>query len=299
YPVLAGAQPQPNRQPIRAVASIPPVGMILRDVAGDGAEILVLLPPGASPHSFEPTPGLLRETARAEVFFLVGRGLDDWAAALVRSAAADVPLERLGEIALPGPEPEAPGHDHGHPPVGGAGPDGLDPHVWLDPQKAAAMAGRIGLVLGRLRPEQAKHFHARALDARRRYGELAERASARLAPVRPVPFVTTHGALSHLVARFELRQVGVLTPFPGREPSPRVLRKIIETIRETGARAVLAEPQTSPRFAEVIARETGIAVGFVDPLGGGEGAETYEALLREAAGAIADALGSDPETGDD
>ena len=130
-----------------------------------------------------------------------------------------------------------------------------------------------------------------ALEARRRYEGLAALAGARLEPVRSVPFVANHGALSHLVARLDLRQVGVLSAFPEQEPSPRDLRAIVETIRSTGARAVLAEPQTSPRFAEVVARETGIAVAIVDPLGGGDGAGTYSTLILDAVSAIREALG--------
>lgn len=274
----AAADPFP---PIRVASSIPPLGALVRVVGGDLVQVQVLLPPGASPHGYEPGPEAIRNLARAEVHFVIGRGLDGWAESLARGANPDARIERLGQ-SLPGPEPPADPDD-----VQG------DPHVWLDPVKAAAMVLRIGEVLVSLRPGCADTLHRQTAAAVEQLHSLDKLCGERLAPIREVPFVAFHGGLNHLVARYGLRQVGVLEPFPGREPSPKYLKKIIARIRETGARVVFAEPQLSARLAEVVARESGVPVVEIDPIGGLPGRMTYDELIRSDLDVLTRALGAD------
>jgi zinc transport system substrate-binding protein len=81
-------------------------------------------------------------------------------------------------------------------------------------------------------------------------------------------YVCFHPAYTYFSRRYGLNEVGVIEAAPGREPSPRHLQKIIAAIKKTGVQAVFAEPQFSPRVAEVIAQEAGVQVLFLDPLGG-------------------------------
>lgn len=269
--------------------SIPPIAAIAREVGGDLVTVEVLLPPGASPHGFAPTPDAVRKMAKAVVHLVVGRSLDLWAESLARGANPEARIERLAHD-LPGPEPEADHshhdhdhHDHDHE---------LDPHIWLDPLKAAAVAGHIGEIFSRLRPEYAERFSKRAEATRERYEKLEASCAEKLAPVRDVPFVTYHGGLAHLVTRFGLRQEGVIEPFPGREPSPRYMKEIIERIRDTGVRAVFSEPQTSSKLAEVVGKETGIEVAEIDPIGGVAGRMTYSELLESCVDVLSRTLSS-------
>jgi len=265
-------------EPIRLVASIPPLGALAQMVGGEFVDVRVLLPPGASPHGYEPGPDAVRALARAEGHIVIGRLLDPWMETLARGSNPKARIERLG-YDLPGPEPPADPHDE----------EG-DPHVWMDPVKAGVMAERIGSVLASLRPQWADSLRSRAATAKARLDSLDRFAGERLAPVRDVPFVAFHGGLNHLVARYGLRQVGVLEPFPGREPSPRWLKEIVSEIKRSGARAILAEPQFSSRLSEVVGRETGVPVVEIDLIGGADGPEAYEALLRAVVDRLAGAL---------
>jgi zinc transport system substrate-binding protein len=278
------------REPIVVSASIPPLAAIARDVGGKLVDVQVILPPGASPHGFAPTPEAVRLLAKAEVHLVIGRGLDLWAETLARGANPRAALERVAEGDLPGPEPSASAHDSDHD-AGAA----LDPHVWLDPLKAAAIADRIGEILIRTRPDQADAFRRGARLTRKRYERLDRLCEERLAPVREVAFVSQHGALHHFTARYRLHQVGVIELFPGYEPSPRYLKGIIERIRTSGARVVFSEPQSSARLAEVVGRETGIRVAEIDPLGGTPGRETYAELMESCLDVVVRALGDQEE----
>jgi zinc transport system substrate-binding protein len=165
--------------------------------------------------------------------------------------------------------------------------------VWLDPRKAAQIATRIGEILASLRPEQADLLRARAAELCGRLEGLDRRAEKTFAPVHDVPFVAYHGGLNHLVARYGLRQIAVLEPFSGREPSPKWLKEVIGRIQRSGARAILSEPQFSARLSEVMGRETGVPVTEIDLIGGTPGRQTYEDLFISVVDTLTRALQSE------
>ena len=101
------------------MASIPPLGDFARAVGGDLVVVDVLVPPGASPHTYEPKPSQVAAVARAQVLVLNGAGLEFWADKVVQ-AAADPALQVVDT------SKGLPLLDEGH--------GGANPHVWLDPQ---------------------------------------------------------------------------------------------------------------------------------------------------------------------
>ncbi len=240
--------------------------------------VQVLLPPGASPHGYEPEPAAVRQLADAEVEFVVGRDLDGWAETIARGANARIRIVRVGSD-LPGPEPP---HD----------PDDTegDPHVWGNPLNAEAIERTIGDVLVSLRPADAPLLRERTAEAVRRTAELDSLCAIRLEPVRNVPFASLHGGLLHLIARYRLNQVALLQPFGEREPTPRYLKETVEKIRETGARAIFTEPQLNAQLARVVGKETGVPVVEIDALGGVPGRMGYAELILFDVDVIARAL---------
>jgi zinc transport system substrate-binding protein len=120
----------PAHATVRVVATIFPLADMVRQVGKDAVEVVTLLPPGASPHTFEPTPAQIRELAHAAVFVQVGAGLDAWAAKLLAANPGTIRVVTIADgLTLIG-NAEAHGSD-GDPHRGE--PHGGDPHVWLDP----------------------------------------------------------------------------------------------------------------------------------------------------------------------
>jgi zinc transport system substrate-binding protein len=277
--VSSGDTPAAGAKPIAAAASISPLAALVREVGGDLVDVETLLPPGASPHGYEPQPGVVRSLATAEVEFVIGRGLDGWAESIARGANPNIRIVRVGTD-LPGPEPPSDPSDR----------EG-DPHVWCDPVKAEAIARRIGEALASLRPDEADRLRARAEDEVGRIAVIDSICAARLTPLRDVPFASLHGGLLHMVARYRLNQVALLQPFGEREPTPRYLKDVVDTIRKTGARAIFTEPQVSPQLAQVVGKETGIPVVQVDAIGGIPGRMSYSELILFDVDVIARTLG--------
>ena len=75
---------------IKVVATIAPLADFARQVGGDKVEVTLLLPPGASPHTFEPTPKVVREISQARLFLKIGSGLEFWADRMLQSAPANI-----------------------------------------------------------------------------------------------------------------------------------------------------------------------------------------------------------------
>ena len=98
--------------PVGVVASVLPIAFVAQEVGGDRVKVDVLVPPGASPHTFEPVPSDMVKLQRARLFLRVGAGLDAWSDKL--RGAAPAGLETLTLIGVPGMKPLEGGHDHDH-----------------------------------------------------------------------------------------------------------------------------------------------------------------------------------------
>lgn len=257
-------------QPLKVTASIYPIGDMVKEVGGERVEVGVLLPPGASPHVFEPTMRAAKELSQARLFFEVGAGLDFWAEKLARGSKANITVIVLSDgmrLLREGGE-----HRHEH--------EAANPHVWLDPVLAMEMVKRIEKALVEADPQSAGIYRRQSAEYIGRLQALDSEIRKTVANFRIKSFISFHPAWDYFALRYGLKSVGVIEQSPGKEPSPQKLREIVKAIRDYHIRAVFAEPQLNPKSAEVIAREAGVKVIMLDPEGGLPGRETYLGLMR-------------------
>ena len=263
----------PATTKVKVSASILPLGDFCRNIGGEQVDVQVLVPPGASPHVFEPSPTTVVKTMESRVLVYVGAGLDPWVARMVRihgpqdfvvvEAVQGIPL--ITEVAShPATEEEKAGHSHPGHQVHQQG----NPHVWLDPVLAQDICRRIAQAFIQVDPQHQKQYDSNLSVYLGKLAELNQEITEKVATFRHRDYVTFHPAFAYFSRRYGLKEVGVIEAAPGREPSPRHLQKIITAIKNTGVNAVFAEPQLSPRVAKVIAQEAGVKVLFLDPLGG-------------------------------
>jgi ABC-type Zn uptake system ZnuABC Zn-binding protein ZnuA len=272
WTIAAGSAASQDSGPTLA-ATIFPLFDIARHVAGPAAEVTLMLPPGASPHTFEPTPSQVRALAGARVVFVIGHGLDDWAARLARSTgAARVVVVDRG-VAL---RREADGT--------------VDPHYWLAPANAKAIARTVAGELEGLVPARRSDIQS----ALTRYlGQLdAVEAEIRgiLADLPTRRIATFHDAFGYFAEAFGLEVAAVFEPYPGREPGPRFVAEFQRRVRASGVRTLFAEPQLSLDPLRPLARDLGVTLSVLDPLGGVSGRDTYLELLRFNARQVAAAV---------
>lgn len=266
---------------MEVTATIFPIADAARQIGGDAVTVHTLLPPGRGPHTFEPTPGDAKRIAASRIVFMSGFGLDAWLDGVIASAGADdadvIDLSRGVLRRITG------GHDHGH------DHGEVNPHYWLDPAIMADVADLIAGALSKRLPERAGEIGRRAAEYRKSMMALDAAIADKLSSAR-AGFVAFHGAWDYFAARYGLKMVGVIEESPGREPSARRIAQLAEKIKRTGAKAVVVEPQFSPKLGETLAREAGVAVVEADPVGGGPGRDSYEKLMMYNADRFYEAL---------
>jgi len=251
---VSGCEPAPPPARPLVVATIYPLWDFSRQVAGDRAEVVALVPPGVEPHDWEPAPQDVARLQKAQVFVYNGAGFEPW----VDRVLPDLPENVLKINATEGLPLQSPPWYSG----------GVDPHVWLDPVLAQAQVDRIRDALSRADPTGVAAYQAGAQRLRTELDALHRRYAEVLRTCRRKEFVTAHAAFGYLAARYGLRQVAIAGIDPEAEPSPARLLEVVKFMRRTGARVVYAETLTESRVAEAVARETGAQVNVLNPIEG-------------------------------
>lgn len=263
-----------------------PVTDFATQIAGPDARVEPLLPPGAEPHSYAPTPSDILRLHNASLLLYASPDLETWIPILADSCPRLVATPTC-PCAEHEPHADAPAdldldYDHSH-----SHTHARDPHTWLDPLQAAEMASRIADALASADPDHADAYAARADALRHDLLALHDEFSAALAPyVGATLLVGGHAAFGHLAARYRLVQRTPYAGFsPNAAPTPRALAELLQTVRDGHVRAIFYEDLLSPRLAAVLADEAHLDLLPLHTLGNvapsDDPAPTYLSLMRE------------------
>ena len=278
------------------ITSIHPLYALTQEVAGDNAEVIRLLPPGASPHTFDPTPKDVAALAEADLVVLNG-GLDEWVLDLVDASGARAPvLNVLPSIEF---EPLEDAHNDNHSEDDSAEETGeehdhssVNPHIWLEPTLMIKTVPLIAQRLAEIDPEHAETYRTNGEEVVAELTALDEELKEVMEPLQNAAFVPFHDAWPYFARHFGLDLVVEIEPAPGREPSPAYVAEALSQIEESGAKAIFSEVQLPARPAEVVAESAGVPLYILDPLGGTQGVETYAELMRTNVNTVLEALSS-------
>lgn len=296
---------------VQVAVSILPQKYFIQRIAGDLAEVTVMVPPGADPHTYEPKPSQMRGVAGAKLYMTVGVPFEKaWLERITAAGGKDMTLVRLekGIDLLPqdehvldeahGPDatPDAkqdPKHDADHKEAGHDAEaaeghhdhEGGDPHIWLSPALVKMMAGSIKAALVKADPAHAPLYRANHDAFVRELDELDLHINGLFenVPENRRRFMVFHPAWSYFAHNYNLREIAI--EVEGREPGPRQLTRIVEFAKKEKIEAIFVQPQFSKRGAETIARNVGATLIEADPL-----AEDWAANIRRVAETMAKTL---------
>lgn len=235
--------------------SILPLRSLVQGIVGDDFDIEVLVPPGASPETFEPTPRQFVGLNKARMVFNVG--LIDFETTLLSKVDDNskvVDLSRGIELIAGSCSHCSHGHTHAH---------GVDPHVWTSPRALQKMAENAYEAIHTAYPDSVK-YEANYRRLQRELQALDERTAAQIAGSGVEYFIIYHPALTYYARDYGLRQVAIEAD--GKEPSAKQLTQIIRQAREDGVRRILYQSQFPASAVEVIARDIDAEYVEVDPL---------------------------------
>ena len=256
---------------VKVIATITPLADFARQVGEARVDVTLLLPAGASPHTFEPTPKTVQELSKAKIFIRIGAGLEFWADKLVSAATRDVTIVTCSDGI---PLIKGEGHYRGHAVFN------VDPHIWLDPIICIKIIKKIENAFSRADPSNSSYYKKNASEYIAKLTSLHREISEKVRTFRTKEYITFHSAWNYFSKRYGLRVAGVIEEGPGKEPSARHIGEILRLLKGPKTKVVFAEPQSSTRIAEVIAKEAGAQVLILDDLGGQKGRETYLDLMR-------------------
>lgn len=244
---------------LSVITSLFPVYDFARQVARDKADIVLLLPPGTEPHSYDPRPADMLALNHADLFFYTSIYMEPWVGKILSGITSRTLLavdsSRGIELAGPAAEEPAAGHGSRH---GADGHDGPDPHMWLDPQLAIRMVENIRDGLISKDPANRAFYTGNAAAYTRQLAALDDRYRSSLAGCRKKVFVNGgHFTFGYLARRYGLAYVSAYGLSPNSEPSPGAVARVARTLRAEGLKHLFFEELITPRVAGTLARETG------------------------------------------
>ncbi|WP_290777142.1 metal ABC transporter solute-binding protein, Zn/Mn family [Exiguobacterium sp. UBA5002] len=254
---------------------------IAREIGGDQVNVKMIVPPGADPHSYEPTSKQLTEIAKGDLFLLTGTTLEPYSKKIQESlkgtdvrfveTSKDVNLlesdatlhaheeeghsedehaheeEGHDDHATDKPAHEEEGHDHGK----------YDPHVWLDPTNAKAMARSITVALSKEIPKDKATFEKNLKAFDQQADALDKEFKQAVADGSKKELLVTHAAYGYLAERYGFTQLPIAGISPSDEPSQKQLAALVKEARMHDLKYVAFEETVSPKVARVIQKEIG------------------------------------------
>ena len=284
--------PQNTGGKLHVLATFAPIFSFTKNVAGDLADVEMLLPPDTGPHDFAFAPSDLRKLAGADVVVENGFGLEGWLDRAVQSglkagalrivAARGIPpLQNPPELTTGTVEKKPDAEDE----------SGPNPHVWLDPIFAIKEVENIRDGLMSKDPKNADAYLANANAFSARLRDLDDEIGRTVEGLPSKRMLTFHDSFPYFAARYGFEIVGVVEAFPGKEPTPRYAEKLREIIAEKKVRVLFSEPQYAPQILRSLSEDLKLPIVAIDPMETGQpSAEFYETVMRQNLKALADAL---------
>ena len=227
---------------------IPPVSAMLRQIGGESVIVSTLVPPGSSPHVYEPSPMAVRGLRKAGLIVTIGNlGLAVSEPRRLRGLSPGARIVDLtaGEVLLDD-------DDHAHRDVSGG-----DPHVWMSPLIMARKTMVIADALGVLNPHGAAVYHRNAAILSQRLQDRTKEYRDKFKG-RDIVVIVVHPSLAYLAKDIGFTQLAIEAH--GRPPSVRQLRALITTIKKSRHCVIVLQSQYGQDLVDVVSKQTGVKV---------------------------------------
>lgn len=257
--LLPGCRKQaPENDSATISVSIEPFRFFTEAIAGDTYSINVIVPPGASPATYEPPPSVIKGIKNSELMVINGY-LGFELAWIDRVTGLNEEMEVL-RLADSQDLIAADSHRHGdiiH-------YTGVDPHFWVSPRRASIIARDIKDFLLASNPADSGIYKANYLKLDSLIKATGEYLETFFREAENTSFIIYHPSLTYLAHDYGLEQVSVETE--GKEPSPSELKKLIDYGREKNIKVIFVQREFDRKNADIIGKEIGAETVVIDPL---------------------------------
>jgi len=237
---------------LNVAVSIAPEAFIVENIAKDLVDITTVVPPGSSPHTYEPKPSQMRELSRAKIYFAIGVEFER--AWLNRFQDLNKELRIIHIDKNITKYPISQGEEKGE----------LDPHIWLDPINLKVLASNIYKALSSIDKTNSQKYQKNLKSFLAKLDKLHQDISQKLSTLRNRKFLVFHPSWGYYAKRYNLEQIAI--EIAGKEPKPKDLIKVIKTAKKYHIKVIIAQPEFSTKSATIIANEIGGVVVKISPM---------------------------------
>ncbi|MGZ3528075.1 MAG: metal ABC transporter substrate-binding protein [Vulcanimicrobiaceae bacterium] len=244
-------------------------------VGGVRVHVQSLVPIGASPEDYQPTPQDVGTLSQAQLLVENGAGIEAW----LQRSIGNVRNTQLHVAVM----------TQGIPLKNG------NPHAWMDPVLAKHYVSTVRDALITLDPQHREYYfrNARAYDSKldRLRAEIQRQVDT--IPPQQRAMIVFHNAWQYYNDRFGIRTIGVIELSPGQDPNPQYIAQLIDLAKKNHVRAVFAEPEYSPKLVNALAKSAGIKTVenlYDDSIGEDKRVSNYIDMLRYDTHVIVQAL---------
>lgn len=285
------------------------------EIGGERVRVEMVIPPGADPHTYEPTSKQMAEIAEADLFLTVGHKLEPYVESMEKSLANEnVTFVRTAEgVALLSAEDTVHVHgddehsedEHGHEDddhveeeASHSANDGhnhgeYDPHVWLDPMNAVSMAEAVEEAFSDKAPDYKDEFADRLSAFKEEAATLDTELQAAVDGGSKTELLVTHAAYGYLAERYGFDQLPITGLTPSEEPSQQALKRVIEEAQLHDLKYIAFEDTVTPKVAQVVQNEIGaetVTIYNLESVTKEQMDKSYFDLMRENVKALETAL---------
>ncbi|CDZ74791.1 ABC-type metal ion transport system [Peptoniphilus sp. ING2-D1G] len=262
---------------LKIYATMYPVYDFTQKIAGDKADVKLLIPVGQSSHHWEPGQKEMKELQEADMLVYNGAGLEGWVDKVLSSIDTDIiSVDSSKDVNLiPSThtheneevhdhEETAEDHNHEEEHEHGA----YDPHIWLDPKNAVIQIENIANALIIADPENADFYRANLDKYREEFMKIDTMYQEQLSSPAKDTIVVSHEAYGYICHEYGLNQVGIEGIFAEGEPDAKTMAQIIDYVKNQNITTIFTEELIDTKTADAISAETGAKTVYLNPLEG-------------------------------
>jgi zinc transport system substrate-binding protein len=258
----------------QVLVSVAPYKFFVDQISGGTVQVKLMVPAGASAHTYEPSAKEMLAVSKADLWFVIGESFEGRAVRALKSHHPQLQIVDLRrDVDLISSDPH---HQHttchGH--------NCQDLHIWLSPRQSQIQARTIAAALSTLYPENQKIYQDNLEKFLVELKRLDHEMTQQLATMDPRVILVSHPAYGYLCRDYHIQQLSI--EFEGRDPTPKQLTNVINQARHYGIKKIYTQIQYSNKGARLIAAQLGAEVVSLDPY-----SENYMASMREIAAAFA------------
>ena len=262
------------------LVSVAPYKFFVEKIAGDTVKVRLMVPAGASSHTFEPTAKQMLEATKADIWFYIGESFEQRAIQALQSHAhqmdfvdlrKDLKLITKSSETIEDSEVHFYHHCHAH---------CADLHVWLSPTLAKIEAKTIAEALERIYPENKEKYQQQLKLFLVELDDLDREIQQILQPLHNRIIMVSHPAYNYFARDYHLKQLSI--EFEGKDPTPQQLTSVLTQARAQNIKTIFIQQQYSSKGAYLIAKNIGARIVILDPY-----SENYIESMRTIAKSFA------------